>query len=708
MTASNPLIDITAIEKLGEACEKLNLKEHSFVTGEGKTITLNGSCTAEIHYCRNKDHYYVLNVCDLFPIDQHKKDKPKLDFNKRLRPEFVLNYNHALSSDAFTDWVEKSPDKQGCDMEVVYASRYLRENHIPQFVKKLDKLECSPYDTQGFTEMIHTNGINIRYLGLISRYTKLPFVKELCFVEMIARSCKFIFNTWIRTSLLNFKRIEATKIDDELIRLTIEYFNNILNAHEKTWSEVNATIQRKFSFIMNYEVFKGVHRPALFLSMQHHCGVSFKDVMDYDFTSQTPLQASQFVAFNLKVKQLPTQPCELPKTVNLEERYTYDLARHLASMGPKAKLTKKNCTAMKFNALAHHYVTLRKYSDAMVYGTAAVNLACKNHAGLAKIYMTLCQATFLQTWGENSKETALVPIQQGASSTSFPNSSTDTLVGAALSYQDYLQMAIDVVTFHWGSDHPLLIDIFSVMASLFQEVKQWEKSLEYLKKAMLTSYRILGKNHVMTATHVLNSGALLLLLKRMDEAARHLSEALSMFTSIEDSPLGKAQALVFLAECQGIQGDLPSAKANALEAKTIREKHLGPFHLLTCDSYAQVAHWALANDNVQSMVVTPQVRQDVALALEGYQKIFKFHKHHLHHKHLPKLEVPVEYVRYNDLVYVDMKMKNPLLLSLTRTMLNLKFRLLSFDQANLLRSARQQLIQGYTPNLSVKDVMMRL
>ena len=59
------------------------------------------------------------------------------------------------------------------------ASQDLRYKAIPEFVKKLDQLNILLIDSKNIIQAMHTNGINMRYLGKIARLTQLPYVKEL-------------------------------------------------------------------------------------------------------------------------------------------------------------------------------------------------------------------------------------------------------------------------------------------------------------------------------------------------------------------------------------------------------------------------------------------------------------------------------------------------------------------------------------------------
>ena len=51
--------------------------------------------------------------------------------------------------------------------------------------------------------MFHEFGINMRDLGKIALDTKEQFVRELCIVEMVARTCKKIMREYVGGEILS-------------------------------------------------------------------------------------------------------------------------------------------------------------------------------------------------------------------------------------------------------------------------------------------------------------------------------------------------------------------------------------------------------------------------------------------------------------------------------------------------------------------------
>ena len=118
------------------------------------------------------------------PLDLPMENDNKLTI-KRFRPEFLKTYQYPLSATSFFvnplgtflsniwssfNWPRLlAPNYESIheenEVEALYASKFLREDAIRSFIKKLDNLDIVPIDSAGFTRELHRNGINIRLLG---------------------------------------------------------------------------------------------------------------------------------------------------------------------------------------------------------------------------------------------------------------------------------------------------------------------------------------------------------------------------------------------------------------------------------------------------------------------------------------------------------------------------------------------------------------
>lgn len=83
-------------------------------------------------------------------------------------------------------------DSEVNDDEVAELSRKLLDDVIPSFVAELDSMTRLPCTSHELSTEMHAAGINMRYLGRVASLTKLPHVRELAEVEMVARVAKHV------------------------------------------------------------------------------------------------------------------------------------------------------------------------------------------------------------------------------------------------------------------------------------------------------------------------------------------------------------------------------------------------------------------------------------------------------------------------------------------------------------------------------------
>lgn len=697
LTSEEPRIDDGAVERLCLAGSKLRLKEHSIPLTYDRRLVINLSATVEVHKCPQTSSLYALNLCEVFPIDHPMGENFKnLNTSSRLRPEFVRNYKAVLSSDAFTTYAYSRKEKEQNDSEVLLASKYLRETWIPQFVKKLDDLVILPIDSKSFTEELHSHGINMRHIGIIAKSTKLPYVRDLCFIEMVARACKCIFRNRLRKAVFHFRSVEATRIDEEMKSYIVSFFQSLLNEgsqREKFWEEkLFETIATKFQIKMEFSQFASLPKGALFLSLQYHCGVKFEDSLDYNFEmkQQTPIiQKRHFIEFIPKTKSLsglPKTGNSLPEMLNEEDKHVYFLARHLASVGPQAKLMKNDTSAQILNNLAKYYNMTGRYEEARFYLNAALNLASQNHAATSIIYANMMETTFM--------------LQH------------DQSAGPDNTVMEYYKRAAAIIEFHWGMDHPLMMALHDKLAFLFCKVGLNEDGLKYHQSAMVIAFKTLGKNHLIAAGHLTRAGHIYLNLALHDEAIQHFSDSLTILQSFVRSAVASAgsnngsngsippqtataiaENHYCIAECLYAKGDIEGAMKHSYECRKLRERTLGPMHPMTVDTYKQFAKLVMTNYEDYDGVMTPHVKKCFQSAIACYDKVFKFVKS-------GKDRVG------KSAMHNSQGGGNQGLLDLVRIIARLKFRVLNRVHQEALRTARQT--EKHFPEDAVKDVILKL
>ena len=160
-------------------------------------------------YSKKGIPFYLIKVADIIPsdIDELKKK----EYHRKLRPEFFLNYKTPLNPDVFLIAEKFTENMSKDNLEAMQASYYLQNEYIGQFLKKLEEKDYFPMESYSLKEIFHNQGVNMRYLGKIAKYTVLPHIKQICVVDMIARKIKTIFRFYIADFIGNLQKFEIRK-----------------------------------------------------------------------------------------------------------------------------------------------------------------------------------------------------------------------------------------------------------------------------------------------------------------------------------------------------------------------------------------------------------------------------------------------------------------------------------------------------------------
>jgi hypothetical protein len=285
----------------------LGLRSRTSQLQRGRQVFSSAPVNLQVY--QYSTHDFVLAKCwDLFPADRYTSDcipndalsqvkdilySSNFDRKGYFRPEFLQVYHESLSSDAFKEYCCIVKEEiQDAELASLRASKFLRESWIPGFVKRLDRMDLRPIDAQSLAFEMHRCGINIRYLGwyssmhllktiiiyvhpgLIAQMSALPHIRQLVCIDMIGRVAKQLLAQRIRNSILHFKTVGATHVEDELQLYAATFFSTVLGTGPKSeryfHEKFQNAIYRKFSYEMSHDCFISLHKPAVFLSMQYH------------------------------------------------------------------------------------------------------------------------------------------------------------------------------------------------------------------------------------------------------------------------------------------------------------------------------------------------------------------------------------------------------------------------------------------------------
>ncbi|KAJ3236306.1 hypothetical protein HDU81_010895 [Chytriomyces hyalinus] len=655
---SHPLkCDEQISAKLALVGKEINLKMHGVQIGGDRRVNVPLSASIQVYNDPELKRNYAVNLFELLPMDYHpqttssaasspSRGAPNHSMqptpftaansaaqtssspsnapskSRRLRPEFLKIYSAALASDAFTS-------SSGCgrkerelnDTEVARASRYLEETWIPQVVKQLDELEVRPLEGTMIAAEMHRLGVNVRYLGVVAKESRIPYIRDMVCIEMAARAFKNLFHARLRGLMVHFRSVGATQVEEETKKFTASMFSTMLGNSESSLKffdeKLKPEIQFKFDYEMEEKLFTHLHKPALFCAMQFHCGVNFEESTDYNFNSHAPCPRARLVGFIPKRKHITglahllksslsgtsanAKGANMPTiTQNDDERLAYSLTRHFRSLGPKSKLQRSDASSTALANAAAHYNATSRYEEAKRYALASLNAAENKSTGSSAV---VARAQVIEAMGN--------------------------LVNSPADMNQLLQvyrMGVTAVKWTWGLDHPMGMALHDRVSAAYLRIKLYEEALEFHTKSLEIALGELGRGHGVTAGYLAKAGILHLLLNQTDNAIKSLTSALQIYTTLSSPASYIAQVHSHLADAFDARGDSDTAIAHAQRSRKIWEKIRGQMDPRSVASNMQTANLLLKPYTDYKGVLTPAIRTAYREAITCFEKVFRYLK----------------------------------------------------------------------------------
>ena len=141
-----------------------------------------------------------------------------------LRPEFVKNYKIPLCPDAYSGFVTLAAREH--IKQVENATRHLTHVVIPKMGENLDKLTEKQRKKLNLKQILHENGINLRYMGLVRHHVKNAEIKGKILVEMVARVIKHKIRELMREQMKKWK----LPLEHNCRQTVIDYLNLIFGS----------------------------------------------------------------------------------------------------------------------------------------------------------------------------------------------------------------------------------------------------------------------------------------------------------------------------------------------------------------------------------------------------------------------------------------------------------------------------------------------
>ena len=215
-------------------------------------------------------------------------------------------------------------------------------------------------------------------------------------------------------------------------------------------------------------------KSIIYLSIK--CGVKFQGRL-YAFDTATPIANNDLKEYVPSVKVLDGAEC-ISDSISEESKLVYELGKTLALLGPEKRLEPSDLSALKLNALSKYYYKAGKLEDAHLFAEMARSLATDNHSVISLIYLTIMECKFTMSLESN------------------PESANFKII------EDYYELAVKNLTYHWGPNHPLHMTLNDKVVQLLCKSKEISRAFDFHRKSLDMAFKILGKAHKVSASYL--------------------------------------------------------------------------------------------------------------------------------------------------------------------------------------------------------------
>ena len=179
--------------------------------------------------------YYLLDFSRVLPPESPNRKFQNPHLSRLLRPEFLKVYGTLLCSDAFSGFIQGTPEEDEITADINEATRYLRETHIPKMAMRIYEMMKEarvekPLSKFRLTEAMHSMGINCRYAGILRKHIKDEECRQFILAEVVAR----VIKNNLRWRLREQHQILKLPLEEPYLRLVIDYLNLVFGNTQKS------------------------------------------------------------------------------------------------------------------------------------------------------------------------------------------------------------------------------------------------------------------------------------------------------------------------------------------------------------------------------------------------------------------------------------------------------------------------------------------
>jgi protein TIF31 len=259
--------------------------------------------------------------------EESKPEEPIMEEDPAADLEELLKYS--FNPNSFCDFkIDATKEEIEEDEKAIQAlGSFLKEAVVPSMVEEWAFLVAVPVDGQTLTSVMHSRGINMRYLGYIATIAdKIPVIKEVVVREMITRAAKHIFrNTIGATEDFHLSAVVAHLLNCLIGKVTEDNLPELVDSDEaedskdkkkkkkkaKTpdsagpeltlttediWAQITSEVKTRFQYDLpaHSTLQYLLSNAATLRSVCQKVGIQI-DAADYDFSVATPFTSDDIL-----------------------------------------------------------------------------------------------------------------------------------------------------------------------------------------------------------------------------------------------------------------------------------------------------------------------------------------------------------------------------------------------------------------------------
>ncbi|KAL5207899.1 hypothetical protein ABZP36_032334 [Zizania latifolia] len=427
-----------------------------------------------------------------------------------------------FNPNVFTEYkLAGSPEEIEADEALVKkAGLYILDTVIPKFVQDLCSLDVSPMDGQTLTDVLHSNGINVRYLGKVAGMIKhLPHLWDLFSSEIIVRSAKHVVKEILRQcpdhdigpAIAHFLNCFFGNIVAASTKGSVDGTNlKIQKGHEKiqnqkstkgqksslsaasknilptfshrtsdgVWSNIKEFAKHKYLFEVPDDARVGARRVAVLRNLCQKVGITIA-ARKYDLDATAPFQPSDILNLQPVVKH------SVPACTD---------ARNLMEAG---KIRMAEGTLNEAYALFSEAFSLLQQITGPMHRDAA---NCCRYLAMVLYHAGDVPGAIVQQHRELIINERCLGLDHPDTAHSYGNMALfyHGLNQSELALR-HMSRTLLLLSLASGPDHPDVAATLINVAMMYQDASNMSTALRYLQEALKKNERLLGPDHIQTA-----------------------------------------------------------------------------------------------------------------------------------------------------------------------------------------------------------------